>query len=181
MKRSIFEGTLLTDFMTDSDIFTSQQLEKAVSAWNFWSRLKMSPAHCQISCAVFPKNLSKLLKNSLNLQINIFIFLAVVFILLINLLIAMMGDTYGFVASIPNEWMRQWARTVLIVERGISPKERLRQQDLYAERMQTGEKALVLKQTMSVSFKILCLKFKFSKNKKDLSVSRFPARLITQG
>ena len=83
----------------------------------------------------------------------------------------MMGDTYGFVASIPNEWMRQWARTVLIVERGISPKERLRQQDLYAERMQTGEKALVLKQTMSVSFKILCLKFKFLKNKNYLSVS----------
>ena len=83
----------------------------------------------------------------------------------------MMGDTYGFVASIPNEWMRQWARTVLIVERGISPKERLRQQDLYAERMQTGEKALVLKQTMSVRFKIFGLKFKFSKNRKDLSVS----------
>ena len=36
----------------------------------------------------------------------IFIFLAVVYILLINLLIAMMGDTYGFVASIPNEWIR---------------------------------------------------------------------------
>ena len=45
---------------------------------------------------------------------------------------------------------RQWARTVMIVERGIAPKERLRQQDLYAERMQTGEKALVLKQTMTV-------------------------------
>ena len=52
---------------------------------------------------------------------------------------------------------RQWARTVMIVERGIAPKERLRQQDLYAERMQTGEKALVLKQTMTV---ILILKFK---------------------
>ena len=39
-------------------------------------------------------------------QIMIFIFLAVVYILLINLLIAMMGDTYGFVASIPNEWIR---------------------------------------------------------------------------
>ena len=38
----------------------------------------------------------------------------------------------------------------MIVERGIAPKERLRQQDLYAERMQTGEKALVLKQTMTV-------------------------------
>lgn len=83
-------------------------------------------------------------------KINIFIFLAVVYILLINLLIAMMGDTYGFVAEIKNEWMRQWARTVLIVERGIPPAERLRQQDMYAERMATGEKALVMKQTMSV-------------------------------
>lgn len=45
----------------------------------------------------------------------------------------------------------QWARTVLIVERGIPPKERLRQQDLYSERMATGEKALVMKQTMTVS------------------------------
>ena len=45
----------------------------------------------------------------------------------------------------------QWARTVLIVERGISPAERLRQQDMYAEKMATGEKALTLKQTMSVS------------------------------
>ena len=44
----------------------------------------------------------------------------------------------------------QWARTVLIVERGIPPKERLRQQDLYSERMATGAKALVMKQTMTV-------------------------------
>ena len=52
-------------------------------------------------------------------------------ILLLNLLIAMMGDTYAKIAEIKNEWMRQWARTVLIVERGIAPAERLRQQDLY--------------------------------------------------
>lgn len=36
------------------------------------------------------------------------------------------------------------------MERGIPPKERLRQQDLYSERMATGEKALVMKQTMTV-------------------------------
>jgi hypothetical protein len=57
----------------------------------------------------------------------------------------MMGDTYAKVsitniltisifipykiAEIKNEWMRQWARTVLIVERSISPAERLRQQN----------------------------------------------------
>ena len=38
---------------------------------------------------------------------------------------------------------------MLIVERGIAPKERLRQQDLYSERMAKGEKALVMKQTMT--------------------------------
>ena len=90
--------------------------------------------------------------------------------MLVNLLIAMMGDTYTRIAEIKNEWMRQvkldifmfmkkyfykkilfqWARMVLIIERGITPKERLRQQDIYAERMSTGEKALTLKQTMSV-------------------------------
>ena len=82
-------------------------------------------------------------------KLHSFIFLSVVFVLLINLLIAMMGDTYTKIAEIKNEWMRQWARTVLIVERGIPPKERLRQQDLYSERMATGEKAMVMKQTMS--------------------------------
>lgn len=76
--------------------------------------------------------------------------MALVYILLVNLLIAMMGDTYGKIAEIKNEWMRQWARTVLIVERGIHPSERKIQQNLYSEIMATGEQALVLKQTMSV-------------------------------
>ena len=82
-------------------------------------------------------------------------------ILLLNLLIAMMGDTYAKIAEIKNEWMRQWARTVLIVERSISPKERLKQQnrlyflidDLdflvlsrYCDIDTQGNKALVMKQ-----------------------------------
>ena len=64
-----------------------------------------------------------------------FLFIALLVILLLNLLIAMMGDTYAkvqhsildililiktslfLIAEIKNEWMRQWARTVLIVER----------------------------------------------------------------
>ena len=40
---------------------------------------------------------------------------------------------------------------IVIFFSGIPPAERLRQQDSYAERMATGEKALVLKQTMTVS------------------------------
>ena len=62
-------------------------------------------------------------------KIHWFIFMSLLVILLLNLLIAMMGDTYAKIAEIKNEWMRQWARTVLIVERSISPKERLRQQN----------------------------------------------------
>ena len=82
-------------------------------------------------------------------RILICLFLLLVYLLLVNLLIAMMGDTYGQVAAIKNEWMRQWARVVLLVERGIPPSQRLIEQDKYSEYMATGEKALILKQTMS--------------------------------
>ena len=43
---------------------------------------------------------------------------------------------------------------VLILERQIHPSIRLKEQDKYSERMATGEKALVMKQTMSVSKQI---------------------------
>merc|ERR1719510_1128375 len=77
------------------------------------------------------------------------LFLLLVYLLLVNLLIAMMGDTYGQVAAIKNEWMRQWARVVLLIERGIHPSQRLIEQNRYSEYMATGEKALILKQVMS--------------------------------
>ena len=62
-------------------------------------------------------------------KVQWFIFMSLLVILLLNLLIAMMGDTYAKIAEIKNEWMRQWARMVLMIERSISPKERLRQQN----------------------------------------------------
>ena len=40
-------------------------------------------------------------------KIHCFLFLAIVYVLLVNLLIAMMGDTYTKIAEIKNEWMRQ--------------------------------------------------------------------------
>ena len=60
---------------------------------------------------------------------------------------------------------------VLILERQIHPKIRLKEQDMYSERMATGEKALVMKQTMSVSKRV----------GKQISVSptiEFPAPLL---
>ena len=82
-------------------------------------------------------------------KLHWFMFVMVVYLLLLNLLIAMMGDTYAKIAAIKNEWMRQWARVVLIVERTVPPKERLRLQDLYCDKNSDGEKALVMKQFLS--------------------------------
>lgn len=53
------------------------------------------------------------------------LYMILVSILLVNMLIAMMGKTYQDIASRPNEWLRQWARIVLVVERGVPPKQRL--------------------------------------------------------
>merc|ERR1719206_1242732 len=45
--------------------------------------------------------------------------------------------------------MRQWARTVLIVERSIPPADRLKHQNRYCDIDTQGNKALVMKQYLS--------------------------------
>ena len=45
--------------------------------------------------------------------------------------------------------MRQWARTVLIVERSIPPGARLKYQNSYCDIDTQGNKALVMKQYLS--------------------------------
>ncbi|KAJ8961285.1 hypothetical protein NQ318_008970 [Aromia moschata] len=73
------------------------------------------------------------------------IFMGIVAILLINMLIAMMGNTYQKIAETRNEWQRQWARIVLVVERGVSPPERWKQLMVYSQPMSDGKRALVLR------------------------------------
>ncbi|ERL84850.1 hypothetical protein D910_02274 [Dendroctonus ponderosae] len=80
------------------------------------------------------------------------IFMAIVAILLINMLIAMMGNTYQKIAETRNEWQRQWARIVLVVERGVSPPERLKQLNVYSQPMSDGKRALVLRLNQSVRY-----------------------------
>ncbi|XP_030754916.1 transient receptor potential cation channel subfamily V member 3 isoform X2 [Sitophilus oryzae] len=77
------------------------------------------------------------------------VFMAIVAILLINMLIAMMGNTYQKIAETRNEWQRQWARIVLVVERGVSPPERLKQLMVYSQPMSDGKRALVLRLNQS--------------------------------
>jgi transient receptor potential cation channel subfamily V protein 5 len=77
------------------------------------------------------------------------IYMAIVGILLINMLIAMMGNTYTKIAETKNEWQRQWARIVLVVERGVHPRERLLQQRIYSQPMGESQRALVLRLNQS--------------------------------
>lgn len=98
--------------------------------------------------------------------------MAIVAVLLINLLIAMMGNTYTKIAETKNEWQRQWARIVLVVERGIAPHDRLKKFNDYSQTMADGRAALILRlnQTASLSSDFLFLKiiFVFSRTTRKL-------------
>lgn len=90
-------------------------------------------------------------KHEYEAKILFVIFMGIVAILLINMLIAMMGNTYQKIAETRNEWQRQWARIVLVVERGVSPPERLKQLMAYSQPMSDGKLALVLRLNQTVS------------------------------
>lgn len=77
------------------------------------------------------------------------LFMVIVSVLLVNMLIAMMGNTYQKIAETRNEWQRQWARIVLVVERGVPPAERLKNLKHYAQPMSDGRLALVLRLNMT--------------------------------
>ncbi|CAF1176893.1 unnamed protein product [Adineta steineri] len=64
-------------------------------------------------------------------------------VLLVNMLIAMMGNTYATVNERKKEWLRQWAKIMLIVEQSVSRKERLAQQSNYSKKMPDGSRVLV--------------------------------------
>ena len=49
------------------------------------------------------------------------LYMVLVTLLLINMLIAMMGNTYTLVAETQKEWLRQWAHIVLAVEQTVAP------------------------------------------------------------
>ncbi|KAF0296374.1 Transient receptor potential cation channel subfamily V member 6 [Amphibalanus amphitrite] len=82
-------------------------------------------------------------------QILFILYMVCVAILLINMLIAMMGNTYQRIAEMKNEWMRQWARIVLVVERGVSPTYRLEHLNLYSKPMADATPALILRKQQS--------------------------------
>ncbi|RNA00117.1 transient receptor potential cation channel subfamily V member 5 [Brachionus plicatilis] len=69
------------------------------------------------------------------------IFLILVSILLVNLFIAMMARTYNTTTELKREWLRQWTKQVLTIEKNVSLKKRLKFQNKYAHTLRNGEKA----------------------------------------
>ncbi|KAJ7333646.1 Transient receptor putative cation channel sub V member 6 [Desmophyllum pertusum] len=79
-------------------------------------------------------------------QIMFFLFMILGALLIVNMLIAMMGNTYLKVAETEKEWTRQWARIVLATERMLTPKQRLAAQKVYSQSLgSSGERALIMR------------------------------------
>ena len=66
-----------------------------------------------------------------------------------------MGNTYAMVNERKKEWLRQWAKIMLIIEQSVSREERLAQQSNYSKAMPDGSRVLVTRliQTVCISMK----------------------------
>jgi len=77
-------------------------------------------------------------------------------ILLINLLIAMMSNTYDRTTELDREWLRQWALQVLVIEQNTGEKERLKQQKKYVtilaeKNSETGKRFFMVRWKQSLA------------------------------
>ncbi|KAL3870297.1 hypothetical protein ACJMK2_038373 [Sinanodonta woodiana] len=73
------------------------------------------------------------------------IYMIMVTLLLINMLIAMMGNTYQLVNETQKEWFRQWAKIVLVVEQSVSTLERQKYQMAYSQPTSDKQRAFVIR------------------------------------
>lgn len=84
-------------------------------------------------------------------KIMFMIYMLLVTMLLINLLIAMMTNTYTEVSASSLEWLRQWSAIILLMEQSFDPATRMRYQKHYSIPMEDGKRiALLLKLRMTV-------------------------------
>ena len=63
----------------------------------------------------------------------------------------MMANTYDTTTGLKREWLRQWAKQVLIFEQNIALSKRLKEQNKYAFVAPDGEKLFMVRQRQSVS------------------------------
>ncbi|KAE9550100.1 hypothetical protein FO519_006692 [Halicephalobus sp. NKZ332] len=87
-------------------------------------------------------------------KIMFIIYMLLVTMLLINLLIAMMTNTYTEISANSLEWLRQWSAIIMMMEQSFDPKTRMKYQQMYSIPMEDGKRiALLLKNQISVSLK----------------------------
>jgi transient receptor potential cation channel subfamily V protein 5 len=67
-----------------------------------------------------------------------------------NSIYLVMGNTYAMVNERKKEWLRQWAKIMLIIEQSVSRKERLAQQSNYSKRMPDGSLVLITRLIQTV-------------------------------
>ncbi|XP_038045399.1 transient receptor potential cation channel subfamily V member 6-like isoform X1 [Patiria miniata] len=74
------------------------------------------------------------------------VYMVLVALLLVNMLIAMMGSTFSTIAETENEWQRQWAKIVLILEQSLSPAVRVSILHKYSTPMWDGrqDRAMIM-------------------------------------
>ncbi|XP_074641363.1 transient receptor potential cation channel subfamily V member 5-like [Tubulanus polymorphus] len=70
--------------------------------------------------------------------------MVLVTLLLVNMLIAMMGNTYQMVTETQGEWLRQWASILLVVEQGVSANKRKLMQEIYSQPLSDGQQRAVV-------------------------------------
>ncbi|KAK3576059.1 hypothetical protein CHS0354_018328 [Potamilus streckersoni] len=81
------------------------------------------------------------------------IYMIMVTLLLVNMLIAMMGNTYQLVNETQKEWFRQWAKIVLVIEQSVSTLERQKYQIAYSQPINDKQRAFVIRWNQSAEEK----------------------------
>ncbi|XP_022322067.1 transient receptor potential cation channel subfamily V member 5-like isoform X7 [Crassostrea virginica] len=79
------------------------------------------------------------------IKIIFMIYMIMVTLLLVNMLIAMMGNTYQLVNETQKEWFRQWAKIVLVVEQSVSTEIRSEQRQKYSQPSADGDRIFVVR------------------------------------
>ncbi|CAI4222328.1 unnamed protein product [Auanema sp. JU1783] len=80
-------------------------------------------------------------------KITFVIYMLLVTLLLINMLIAMMTNTYIEVSGNSLEWLRQWAAIIMMMEQSFDPTQRLKYQRDYSIIMEDGKHLALLIKT----------------------------------
>ncbi|XP_052789792.1 transient receptor potential cation channel subfamily V member 5-like isoform X3 [Mya arenaria] len=84
-------------------------------------------------------------RNTTMLSLMFCLYMIMVTLLLVNMLIAMMGNTYQLVAETQKEWFRQWAKIVLVIEQSVTTKERQKFQVAYSQPALDGRRAFPIR------------------------------------